>query len=45
LILAGAYAIKEDYARARADWTEALRLDPNNADIRQSLDLLRQMGY
>jgi tetratricopeptide (TPR) repeat protein len=40
-----AYAMKEDYARARTDWEKALQLDPNHANARQSLELLRVMGY
>ncbi|MDR3342401.1 MAG: hypothetical protein LBT14_06370 [Treponema sp.] len=32
------------YTRVRADWTEALRLNPNNATARNNLEILRQMG-
>jgi tetratricopeptide (TPR) repeat protein len=40
-----AYVMKGDYAHARADWEQALRLDPNLASARNSLELLRDMGY
>jgi Flp pilus assembly protein TadD len=37
--------MKEDYARARADWEKALQLDPNNAVARQNLEVLRKQGH
>ncbi|MDR0601039.1 MAG: tetratricopeptide repeat protein, partial [Treponema sp.] len=38
-----AYYAKKDYARARADWEEALRLEPGNADARDNLEMLEGM--
>ncbi|MDR2158913.1 MAG: tetratricopeptide repeat protein [Treponema sp.] len=35
---------KGDYARARADWEQALQLDPSDPDARQNLEILRQQG-
>jgi Flp pilus assembly protein TadD len=43
--IAGKIHDKGDYQRARADWGQALRLDPNNATARSNLELLRQQGY
>jgi tetratricopeptide (TPR) repeat protein len=43
-----AYAMKEDYRRARADWEKALEIDPNDGNalyIRGELYELKNMGY
>jgi Flp pilus assembly protein TadD len=37
--------MKEDYSNARADWEQALRLDPNNVDARNNLEVLRKEGH
>jgi Flp pilus assembly protein TadD len=39
-----AYYGKEDYARARANWEKALQLNPNDADARNNLEVLRDEG-
>jgi Flp pilus assembly protein TadD len=40
-----AYANKEDYAHARADWIEALRLNPDDTQARINLERLQRIGY
>jgi Tfp pilus assembly protein PilF len=37
--------MKNDYARARADWEKVLEIDPNNAQARHNLGILQGMGY
>jgi tetratricopeptide (TPR) repeat protein len=39
------YYDKKDYARAHADWEKALQLNPNDANARNNLEVLRGMGY
>ena len=36
-----AYYRKGDYDRARADWTKALQLAPNNASVKRNLEMLK----
>ncbi|MDR0629377.1 MAG: tetratricopeptide repeat protein [Treponema sp.] len=40
-----AYYYKKDYARVRADWEKALQLNPNEANERKNLEVLRGMDY
>jgi tetratricopeptide (TPR) repeat protein len=39
------YSKKAEYDRVRADWTEALRLNPSDTNSRNNLETLRQNGY
>jgi hypothetical protein len=38
------YFSKEGYARTRAGWTEALRLNPNDTTVRDNIEIQRQNG-
>jgi Flp pilus assembly protein TadD len=38
-------AYKGEFESAIADFTQAIRLDPNNADARSELEWLRKKGY
>jgi Tfp pilus assembly protein PilF len=36
-----AYYMKDDYVHAHADWEQALRIDPNNALVRDFMKMLQ----
>jgi Flp pilus assembly protein TadD len=38
-------ALKGDYIHARADWEQAVKLNPNDEQSRANLEWLRGMGY
>jgi tetratricopeptide (TPR) repeat protein len=38
------YADKEDYIHARTDWERVLWINPDNIDVRDKLEVLRQMA-
>jgi Flp pilus assembly protein TadD len=40
-----AYADRGDYDRAIADYSQAIKLDPNYALARNNLEVLRKQGY
>jgi tetratricopeptide (TPR) repeat protein len=40
-----AYIMKNDYARARANWEKALQINPNNAAARNNLEHLQNEGH
>jgi tetratricopeptide (TPR) repeat protein len=39
-----AYYDKGDYQRTRADWEQALRINPNNANAKENIEKLRKEG-
>jgi Flp pilus assembly protein TadD len=36
--------MKGNFAQAKSDWAKALEIDPNNANARNNLEALRQLG-
>ncbi|MDR1058880.1 MAG: tetratricopeptide repeat protein [Treponema sp.] len=39
------YYLQGDYRRARADWEQVLRINPDDTDTRDVLEMLQWEGY